>query len=192
VNGIETMWCHDDIVHIVSEAGRSLDVLIVPKVREPRDVWYIDTLLTQVERSNGLQVGRIGLEILIEEASALARVDEIAACSDRLEALILGVADLSGSLGRLSPHIAASPRYPGDMWHYARARIVVAAKVNGLAAIDGPYADFRDASGYREQAEAAAELGADGKWAIHPDQIALANEVFAPSDEELENAGRVM
>ncbi|MDQ1395072.1 MAG: citrate lyase subunit beta / citryl-CoA lyase [Acidimicrobiaceae bacterium] len=193
VNGVHTSWCHDDLIEIVAGAGAGLDVIIIPKVKAPRDVWFVDTLLTQLEDKLGLEPGRIGLELLIEETEALARVEEIAACSPRLEALILGVGDLSASQGIRVGHIGeVGDRYPGDMWHYARNRMIVAARANGLDAIDGPFANFRDPDGYRKEAGWAATLGAVGKWAIHPSQVALANEVFAPTAGEVERARAVV
>ena len=194
INEVASHWCHDDVVEIVGTAGVHVDVLIVPKIKAPRDVWYVDTLLTQLETTHGLPVGGIGLEVLIEEVEALARVDEIAACCPRLEALILGVGDLSASQGMRSAHVGSggAASYPGDVWHYARTRMIVAARVNGLDPIDGPYGDFRDADGYRQQALWASELGAVGKWAIHPSQIEIANAVFAPTAEEVAHARRVV
>ncbi len=169
-------------------AAHVLDVIIVPKVKAPRDVWFVETLLDQLETKLGLDQ-RIGIEVLIEETEALARVEEIAACSPRLEALILGVGDLSASQGIRIGHIGdAAERYPGDMWHYARNRMIVAARANGLDAIDGPYANFRNPDGYRREATWAATLGCVGKWAIHPSQIEIANEVFAPTEEEIASA----
>ena len=189
VNGPHTTWCHDDIIEVVTGAGRNLDVIIIPKVKAPRDVWFVDTLLDQLEAKLHLPERRIGLELLIEEVEALANVEEIARCSPRLEALILGVGDLSASQGIRTGHIGDSGnRYPGDMWHYARNRMIVAARAAGLDAVDGPYANFRNEDGYRREASWAATLGAVGKWAIHPSQIALANEIFAPTEAEVTQA----
>lgn len=192
VNGVHTQWCFDDVVDVVTEAGAQVDVIIVPKVKAPRDVWYIDTLLTHVEQKSGLEVGAIGLELLIEEVEALARVDEIAACCPRVEALILGVGDLAASHGMRGAHIGTSENYPGDIWHSARTKMIVAARVNGIDAIDGPFGEYRDTTAYTQQARWAAELGAVGKWAIHPNQVAAANEVFSPSPEELTHARHVV
>src|SRR3954454_2421894 len=193
INGTHTEWCHDDLVTVVSGAGAAVDVVIIPKVKAPRDVWFVDTLLTQIEQKLGLEPGRIGIEILIEETEALARVEEVAACCPRLEALILGVGDLSASQGIRVGHIGESAdRYPGDMWHYARNRMIVAARANGLDAVDGPFANFRDPDGYRRDAGWAATLGAVGKWAIHPSQVPIANEVFAPTAGEIERAQAVI
>jgi citrate lyase subunit beta / citryl-CoA lyase len=199
INGVHTSWCHGDLIEVVSGAGANVDIVIIPKVKAPRDVWFVEDLLTQLERKHGLEVGRIGIEILIEETEALSRVEEIAACSPRLEALILGVGDLSASQGVRAGHLGMSSGdgagrspYPGDLWHYARNRMIVAARANGLDAIDGPYADFRNEDGYRTEAGWAATLGAVGKWCIHPSQIAIANEVYAPTPEEIKEAQDVV
>jgi citrate lyase subunit beta/citryl-CoA lyase len=198
INGVHTPWCHGDIIEVVTGAGRCVDVIIIPKVKATRHVWFVDDLLTQLERKLGLEVGRIGLEVLIEETEALARVEEIASCSMRLEALILGVGDLSASQGIRAGHIGVSSDgdrpmpYPGDMWHYARNRMIVAARANGLDAIDGPQADFKHLEDYRREASWAATLGAVGKWCIHPSQVPIANEVFAPTREEIDQATRIV
>jgi citrate lyase subunit beta / citryl-CoA lyase len=189
INGTHTTWCHDDIISVVEGAGRNLDVVIIPKVKAPRDVWFVETLLAQLEAKLRLP-HRIGLEALIEETEALACVEEIARCSDRLEALILGVGDLSASQGIRSSHIGASDqtRYPGDMWHYARNRLIVASRAAGIDPIDGPFADFRNPDGYRTESQWATTLGCVGKWCIHPSQIEIANEVFAPTEAEITRA----
>jgi len=194
INSTGTIWCHDDLVEVVAGAGANLDVVIIPKVKAPRDVWFVDTLLNQMEMKLGLPIGKIGIEILIEETEALARVEEIAGCCPRLEALILGVGDLSASQGMRLGHIGATTesRYPGDVWHYARNRMIVAARANGLDAIDGPWGDFKDADGYKREAAWASTLGAVGKWCIHPSQIELANEAFSPSEREVARAKQVV
>jgi citrate lyase subunit beta/citryl-CoA lyase len=187
VNGADTRWAHDDVIAVVERAGVQTDLLIIPKVKAPRDVWFFDTLLEQLESKLGLGK-RIGLEALIEEAAALARVEGIAGCSPRLEALILGFGDLSASQG---VRLTLAAGYPGDLWHYARARVVVAARAHGLDAIDGPFANYRDPEGYRREATWASTLGFVGKWAIHPSQIELANDVFAPTEQEIALARRM-
>jgi len=192
INGVHTPWCHDDLIEVVGGAGAAVEIVIVPKVKGPRDVWFVDDLLTQLERRHGLEVGRIRLEVLIEEAEALARVEEIAGCSPRTEALILGVGDLSASLGMRTGHIGASTRYPGDVWHHARARMIAAARAAGVDPIDGPYANFGNADGYRDQCAWSAMLGAVGKWCIHPSQVPIANEVYAPTADEIERATRIV
>ncbi|MDT2007018.1 CoA ester lyase [Rhodococcus opacus] len=192
INPVSTQWCHGDLIEIVSEAGQNLDVVIVPKVFSPRDVWFVDDLLTQLEMDLGLEVGRIKLEVLIEETQALSCVEDIASCSPRLEALILGVGDLSASQGIRLGHIGAASEgnygYPGDVWHYARNRMIGAARANGLDAVDGPFGAISNPDGYEREASWAATLGSVGKWAIHPSQIAIANKVFAPTDIEIERA----
>jgi citrate lyase subunit beta/citryl-CoA lyase len=194
INSTDTKWCHDDLVEIVTGAGQNLDVVIIPKVKAPRDVWFVDTLLAQLETKLGLEPGRIGIEILIEETEALARVEEIAGCCPRLEAMILGVGDLSASQGMRLGHIGNTKenKYPGDVWHYARTRMIVASRANGIDAIDGPFGEFKDSEGYRREAEWVATLGALGKWCIHPSQIEIANEVFSPTDKEIERAQRII
>jgi citrate lyase subunit beta/citryl-CoA lyase len=191
VNGADTQWAHDDVVEVVEGAGRNLDVIIIPKPKAPRDVWFFDTLLTQLETKLHLE-NRIGLEALIEESAALARVEEIAGCCPRLEALILGFGDLSASQGmRFGVTSDPAHRYPGDMWHHARVRMITACRANGIDAIDGPFGNFKDPEGYRREATWAATLGAVGKWAIHPSQIELANDVFAPTAQEIEHARKM-
>lgn len=191
INSMDTVWAHDDIIEVVTQAGSQLDIIIIPKVKAPRDIWFVETLLAQLEAKLRLE-RRIGLEVLIEETEALARVEEIAAASPRLEALILGVGDLSASQGIRTGHISdPALRYPGDMWHYARNRMIVAARANGLDAIDGPYPNYRDADGYRREASWGSTLGCAGKWCIHPSQIGIANDVFAPTEKEIALARRM-
>ncbi|MBI2765776.1 MAG: CoA ester lyase [Chloroflexi bacterium] len=194
INAVQTVWCHDDLIEVVTGAGQNIDVIIIPKVKAPRDVWFVDSLLSQLEAKLGLPIGRIGIEILIEETEALARVEEIAGCCPRLEALILGVGDLSASQGMRLGHIGVTKEntYPGDVWHYARTRMIVAARANGLDAIDGPWGDFKDGDGYKREGAWVSTLGAVGKWCIHPSQIELANEVFSPTEREVARAKQVV
>jgi citrate lyase subunit beta / citryl-CoA lyase len=188
VNGLETPWCHGDVIEVVTGARDALDVLIVPKARTARDIWWFDVLLDQLETELGL-TRRIALEVLIEDAEGLANAVEIARASDRLEALIFGAGDLSASLrARVDGNFDPVGDYPGDFWHFARAQVVTAARIAGIDAIDAPYPAYRDPDGYRRSAVHASLLGFDGKWAIHPDQIAIANEVFSPTPEEVEDA----
>jgi citrate lyase subunit beta / citryl-CoA lyase len=188
INGIETPWCHGDVVEVVTGARESLDVIIVPKARSARDVWWVDVLLTQLEAELGLSK-RIALEVLVEEAEGLANAVEIARASDRLEAIIFGAGDLSASLrARVDGNFDPVSPYPGDFWHFARFQVVTAARIAGIDAIDAPYPAYRDPDGYRRSAVHASLLGFDGKWAIHPDQIAIANEVFAPTPAEVDDA----
>ena len=188
INGLDTQWCHGDVIEVVTGAREALDVIIVPKARSARDVWWIDVLLTQLEQKLGLRK-RIGLEVLIEEAEGLANAVEIAQASDRLEAIIFGAGDLSASLrARVNGNFDPVSEYPGDFWHFARVQVVTAARIAGIDAVDAPYPAYQDPAGYREAATHASLLGFDGKWAIHPDQIAIANQVFAPTSDEVEAA----
>lgn len=190
VNGLDTVWCHDDVVQVVTGAREALDVIIVPKARRGRDVWWFDVLLTQLEDKLGL-AKRIGLEVLIEEAEGVENATEIALASDRLEAIILGAGDLSASLhARVDGNFQPTEPYPGDFWHFARNRVVVAARIAGIDAIDAPYPAYQDPDGYRSEAVRASVMGFDGKWAIHPSQVAIANEVFSPTDDEVAWARR--
>ena len=163
-------------------------MIIVPKARSGRDVWWVDVLLTQLETKLGLSK-RIALEVLIEEAAGLSNAAEIARASDRIEALIFGAGDLSASMhSRVDGNFDPKGEYPGDFWHYARVQVLAAARGAGIDAIDAPYPAYRDPEGYRRAARHASLLGYDGKWAIHPDQVPIANEVFAPTPEEVEEA----
>jgi citrate lyase subunit beta/citryl-CoA lyase len=188
VNGLETPWCYGDVVEVVTGARESLDVIIVPKARTARDVWWFDVLLTQLESKLGLQK-RIALEVLIEEAEGLLNAAEIARASDRLEAIIFGAGDLSASLhSRVDGNFDPVSDYPGEFWHFARVQILAAARGAGIDAIDAPYPAYKDPDGYRRAAGHASLLGFDGKWAIHPGQVPIANEVFAPTDAEVAEA----
>jgi citrate lyase subunit beta/citryl-CoA lyase len=190
INGLDTIWCHDDIIEVVTGAGDALDVLIVPKARTARDVWWVDVLLTQLEAKLGLR-RRIALEVLIEDAEGLANAVAIARASDRLEAVIFGAGDLSASMhARVDGNFDPVSEYPGDFWHFARAQVVTAARVAGIDAIDSPYPAYEDADGYRRAAVHASLLGFDGKWAIHPSQVPIANEVFSPTPDEVDAARR--
>jgi len=188
VNGIDTPWCHGDVIEVVTGARESLDVIIVPKARSARDVWWFDVLLTQLESTLGM-TKRIGLEVLIEEAEGLANAAEIARASDRLEAVIFGAGDLSASLrARVDGNFDPLGDYPGDFWHFARVQVLTAARLAGVDAIDAPFPAYQDPDGYRRSAVQASLLGFDGKWAIHPSQIPIANEVFAPTPQEITEA----
>jgi citrate lyase subunit beta/citryl-CoA lyase len=188
VNGLDTPWCYGDVVEIVTGARECLDVIIVPKARSARDVWWFDVLLTQLEAQLGLE-RRIGLEVLIEEAEGLTNAPQIARASDRLEAIIFGAGDLSASLhARVDGNFDPVGEYPGDFWHFARVQILAAARAAGIDAIDAPYPAYQDPDGYRRSAEHASLLGFDGKWAIHPGQIPIANAVFAPTAAEIADA----
>jgi citrate lyase subunit beta/citryl-CoA lyase len=192
VNGIDTHYMYRDVVDVVEQAGHRLDILLVPKVGVPADVYMVDALLTQIEEARGI-AHRIGIEALIETALGMAHVEAIAQSSRRLEALHFGVADFAASVRARTVSIGGlNPDYPGDQWHAAISRLVTACRAFGLRALDGPYGDFKDAEGYLAAARRAAALGCDGKWAIHPSQIPLANEVFSPPPEEVRRAQRVL
>jgi citrate lyase subunit beta/citryl-CoA lyase len=181
VNGVDTSWCYRDIVDVVEPAGDRIDSLILPKVESAADVTFLDRLLTQIELARGWPVGRIGVEVLIESAYGVQRVDEIARSSARLEALIFGPGDLSASLGLGQLTIGTlESEYAGDIWHYALMRLLVAARANGLLAIDGPYAAIADLAGLEASARRTAALGFDGKWVIHPSQIETVNRLYSP------------
>ena len=192
VNGIGTPWCHGDIVEVVTGARDALDLIIVPKARSARDVWWVDVLLTQLESSLGL-ARPIALEVLIEEAEGLLNAGEIARSSPRLEAVIFGAGDLSASLrARVDGNFDPRGEYPGDFWHFARVQVLAAARAAGVDAIDSPYPAYQDPDGYREAATHASLLGFDGKWCIHPGQVPIANEVFSPTADEVLAAKEAM
>jgi citrate lyase subunit beta/citryl-CoA lyase len=193
MNGVDTRWAHGDVIEVVTDARDALQVIIVPKVRRARDVWWVDVLLTQLEETLGLPPDGIGLEVLIEETEGLENVGEIARASGRLEAIIFGAGDFSASQGaRVDTNFDPFVDYPGDMWHYARARIVVAARSAGVDAIDAPFPHYRDPDAYRTACDRAAAMGYVGKWAIHPAQIEPANTAFAPTPAEISHARRVV
>lgn len=186
------MWCHDDIIEVVTAAGRNLDTIVVPKACTARDVWWVDLLLTQLEAKLGLE-RKIRLEVLIEEVEGLANAEEIATASPRIDALIFGVGDFSLSQGaRVDTNFVPLGDYPGDFWHYARNKVLVAARIAGIEAIDSPYPDYADLAGYETEARRSSLYGYTGKWAIHPDQIPVANAVFAPTADEIALAERNM
>lgn len=190
INGVDTQWCHDDLIEVMTNAGANLDTVIIPKARTARDVWWVDVLLSQLESKLGLS-NQIRLEVLIEEVEGLANAEAIAAASPRLDALIFGVGDFSLSQGaRVDTNFVPLGEYPGDFWHYARNKVIVAARIAGLDAIDAPYPDYRDLAGYQRDARRSSLLGYTGKWAIHPSQVPVANEVYAPTADEIALAQR--
>lgn len=192
MNGVDTRWAYGDVIEVVTTARGALDMIIVPKVRRARDVWWVDTLLTQLEETLGLEE-RIALEVLIEEVEGLQHVDEIAHASPRLEAIIFGAGDFSASQGaRVNTNFDPVVDFPGDMWHYARSRIVVAARAAGIDAIDAPFPNYKDPDAYRVACDRAGAMGYVGKWAIHPSQVEIANTAFAPTDDEIDHAQRVV
>ncbi|MGN2639289.1 HpcH/HpaI aldolase/citrate lyase family protein [Nocardia takedensis] len=190
VNGLDTQWCHDDIIEVVTRAREKLHTIVVPKARTARDVWWVDLLLTQLEAKLGL-TRQIRLEVLIEEVEGLANAEEIAAASPRVDALIFGVGDFSLSQGaRVDTNFDPLGDYPGDFWHYARNKTLVAARIAGVLAIDAPFPDYGNLEGYRRDARRASLLGYTGKWAIHPTQVPVANAVYSPTAEEIAMARR--
>jgi malyl-CoA/(S)-citramalyl-CoA lyase len=207
INGLDTHYMYRDVVDILEQGGERLDLIMIPKVGTAADVYAVDMLVTQVEDAIGRKK-RIGFEMIIETALGMANVDEIARASKRNESLHFGVADYAASTRARTTVIGGpNPRYGvltdpdaagkrdyhwGDMWHYAIARMVVAARAAGLRPLDGPFGDFSDPDGYRAQAYRAAVLGCEGKWAIHPSQVELANAVFSPSETEVEKAQRIL
>jgi citrate lyase subunit beta/citryl-CoA lyase len=192
INGIDTHYMYRDVVDVVEQAGHRVDTILIPKVGVPSDVYLVDALLTQIEEAKGIE-HRIGIDVLIETALGMANVEAIAQSSRRLEAMHFGVADYAASCRARTVVIGGlNPDYPGDQWHAALSRMIVACRAYGLRPIDGPFGDFKDPDGYRLAARRAAALGIEGKWAIHPSQIALANEVFSPPPAEVERARRIL
>jgi citrate lyase subunit beta/citryl-CoA lyase len=188
INGVYTKWCYRDVIEIVENAGQFLDCIMIPKVEHVSDVVFVDKLLTMIEETNGHQ-RKLGLEVQIETATGLRNIYDIAHASERMETLIFGPADMSASLGL--PTVTAGlpmPGYPGDHWHWVLETILVAARDAGLQAIDGPYLLIKDLDGYREAATKAKALGYDGKWALHPGQIDVLNDVFTPTQDEFDKA----
>ncbi len=192
INGLDTPYMYRDLIDVVEQAGARLDTILVPKVGVPGDIYTVDAIVTQIEQAVGLD-HRIGVEALIETALGMANVEAVAASSPRLEALHFGVADYAASCRARTITIGGlNPDYPGDQWHSALSRMLVACRANGLRAIDGPFGDFGDPEGFTAGARRAAALGYDGKWAIHPSQVDLANEVFTPPPAEVDQARRVL
>jgi citrate lyase subunit beta / citryl-CoA lyase len=188
VNGVYTKWCAHDVLHVVENAGEYVDCLMIPKVESASDVTFVDNLIRMAEEELALEK-RIGLEVQIETATGLRNIHEIASASDRSETLIFGPADMSASLGL--PTVTAGlpmPGYPGDHWHHVLSTILIAARHAGLQAIDGPYLLIKDLDGFRDMAQRSRALGYDGKWALHPGQIDVLNEVFTPTQDEFDKA----
>ncbi len=193
VNDWTSPWTYGDVVDVVEGAGAQIAAIVLPKVTCPEHVVALDLLLTQVERTAGLPVGRIGLEVQIEDALGLLNVAAIAKASPRLQTLVFGPGDFMASLGMAGLNVGAQPEgYPADAFHHVLMSILVAARANGLQAIDGPFVAIRDMEGFRASARRAAALGYDGKWVLHPDQVAAGNEIFTPSAAHLGRAGRIM
>ncbi len=192
INGIDTHYMYRDVVDVVEQAGHRLDTILIPKVGVPADVYLVDAMVTQIEGAKGFS-HRIGIDVLIETALGMANVEAIAQSSRRLEAMHFGVADYAASCRARTVSIGGlNPDYPGDQWHAALSRMIVACRAYGLRPIDGPFGDFKDPDGYLDAARRGAALGIEGKWAIHPSQIALANQVFTPPAAEVQRARRIL
>ena len=192
INGLDTHYMYRDVVDIMEQAGSKVHTLLVPKVGVTGDLYMVDALVNQIEQGCGYTT-RVGLEALIETALGMANVEAIAQFGGRLEALHFGVADYSASMRARTTNIGGlNPMYPGDQWHAAISRMVVACRAYGLRPIDGPFGDFGDPEGYKDGARRAAALGCEGKWAIHPSQVALANDVFSPPEAEVTKARRII
>jgi malyl-CoA/(S)-citramalyl-CoA lyase len=193
INGIDTPFMYRDLIEVMEQAGDRVDTILVPKVGVPADLYLCDAIMSQIEMDKRF-TARVGLEALIETALGMANVEAIARDgSSRLEALHFGVADYAASTKARTVSIGGlNSDYPGDQWHAALSRMTVACRAYGLRPIDGPYGDFGDAEGYIAAARRAAALGLEGKWAIHPSQITLANEVFSPTEAEFKRAERIL
>ncbi len=191
VNDLTTEYAYEDIIEVVEGAGANLDVIMLPKAMSAADVQFVDKLLTMMEIKLKLP-HRIGIDVLIEEVEAMMNVEAIAASTPRLECLIFGMGDYSASQGVSVRDIGGSGGYPGDIWHYQRHRLTIAARANRLDAVDGPFADFRDPDVYLQEARRAMILGMVGKWAIHPSQVELAQQVFSPSPDDVARARDMM
>ena len=208
INGLDTEYWYRDVVDLLEQGGERLDLIMIPKVGNARDIYAVDALVTAIEAAKG-RSKRIGFEVIIETAAGLAHVEEIAAASPRMQAMNLGAADYAASMGMATTGIGGTqdayymlenarddggPRavHWADPWHHPTVAIVAACRTHGLLPVDGPYGDFSDDEGFRAQARRAATLGMVGKWAIHPKQVALANEVFTPSEAMLAQARRIL
>lgn len=207
MNGLDTHYAYRDLVEIVETCGDKLDTILIPKVGSAADVYFVSTMLSQIEAYKGFK--QINIHVLIETAMGMANVEEIArSCPERMEAMVFGVADYAASVRARTTQIGgANPDYGmltdsdeqgsrfyhwGDQWHYAISRMAAACRAYGLRPIDGPFGDFSDPEGYKVAARRAAALGCEGKWAIHPSQVALANEVFTPTEKEVDRARRIL
>ncbi|SOD99886.1 HpcH/HpaI aldolase/citrate lyase family protein [Caenispirillum bisanense] len=207
INGLDTHYMYRDVVDILEACVDKVDLIMIPKAGTASDIYALDMLVTQIEQAKGW-TKRVGFEMIIETALGMQNVHEIAAASKRNESLHFGVADYAASTKARTVNIGGpNPNYGvltdtletgnrdfhwGDMWHYAIARMVVAARANGLRPIDGPFGDFSDAEGYKAQARRAAILGCEGKWAIHPSQVDLANDLFSPSEKDVAQAQAIL
>jgi citrate lyase subunit beta/citryl-CoA lyase len=193
VNAWDTAWTYGDVVEVVSQAGERLDEVMLPKVQRAADVIALDLLLTQVEKNAGLPVGHIGIEAQIETTQGLIQVEEICAASPRLETIVFGPADFAASMEMpvLTGGVQIS-EYPGDHFHYVFSKILMAGRAHGLQVIDGPYLKVRDGEGLADYCRRTATLGFDGKWALHPDQVTIINEIYSPTQELFDRAWSIL
>lgn len=201
INGLDTPFWYRDVVDLLEQSGDRLDLIMIPKVGCAADVYAVDALVTAIERAKG-RTKPISFEVIIESAAGIAHVEEIAASSPRLQAMSLGAADFAASMGMQTTGIGGTQenyymlregaKYWSDPWHWAQTAIVAACRTHGILPVDGPFGDFSDDDGFRAQAHRSATLGMVGKWAIHPRQIALANEVFTPSDAAVAEAREIL
>lgn len=193
VNDCTTQWTLRDVEQVVLGAGDRIDAIMLPKVQHAGQVQYVDHLLTQLEQEAGLEAGRIGLELQIENAQGLVEIERIVRASPRTETLILGPGDMAAALGMPTLTVGGmQPDYPGDHWHWVMMTLLVHARSVGIQVIDGPYGVIRDLDGFRETATRSRALGFDGKWVLHPDQIAAANEIFGVGQEAFERASDIL
>ncbi len=193
INAWDTRWTYQDVIEVVGNAGERLDEVMLPKVQCAADVQALDRLLTQVEINSGLPVGHIGIEAQIESTRGLINVEEICAASPRLETVVFGPADFAASMEM--PVLTGGiqiPEYPGDHFHYVFSKILMAGRANGLQVIDGPYLKIKDSDGLRDYCLRTATLGYDGKWALHPDQVAIINQVYLPTQEQFDRAWAIL
>ncbi len=196
MNSLDTPYWYRDVIEVVEEAGEGLGLVLVPKVERPEDLHALDILLASVEKNAVLEPGKVKLEAQIETAKGLSNIDAIARSTNRLEALVFGPGDYAASVRMPQTSIGTMDEwdeaYPGHRFHYVMHRIVIAARANDLRAIDGPVADYQDEEGLRKSCLIARSLGFDGKWCIHPGQVETVNEVFSPTEKELEWAKKVV
>lgn len=201
INGLDTPYWYRDVVDLLEQADARLDQIMIPKVGCAADIYAVDALVTAIEAAKG-RTKKIAFEVIIESAAGIAHVEEIAAASPRLQAMSLGAADFAASMGMQTTGIGGTQenyymlregvQHWSDPWHWAQAAIVAACRTHGVLPVDGPFGDFSDDDGYRAQARRSATLGMVGKWAIHPKQIALANEVFTPSEDAVAEAREIL
>lgn len=201
INGLDTPWWYRDVVDLLEQADERLEQIMIPKVGCAADIYAVDALVTAIEAAKGRKK-KIAFEVIIESAAGIAHVEEIAAASPRLQAMSLGAADFAASMGMATTGIGGTQenyymlhegqKHWSDPWHWAQTAIVAACRTHGVLPVDGPFGDFSDDDGFRAQALRSATLGMVGKWAIHPKQIAIANEVFTPSDEAVAEAREIL